>query len=1615
MEKESSDSKLASGSVPMLGPDSVDLDFKSWINAMKALVNSLSGDFNLLTDPAPDVPLGVLEIAGIAHATVRRVEEARREMYVDWKKAQKRACALLLTSVSQNKNAKNLLATLRAEAVVQPPLQDGENLPIVQLLDHLRNHYIPVNELRAIKTEKSAKNILLKRNEPLTKFLVRFEDAINDAAAQGKIFTLVEKRAMLDTGLRSGEKVMDNLVTSLQMQMADMTWMQVTTYLSRFDDTSLGSARLLPEKPKASRLDSVAAVEKMKCSHCKKNGHSPDKCWQLHPELTPKWMQEKKKKGGGKKRKKESSDKEKSEDKSKKSRKEWPPLVEEEDSASMLGDDLTDTIEELLLVEDESFDEAHWIFLDTCASRTLFIVKYRQGLSNFRKCRRNIGTASKDGLLPIRGEGMIGRERVDHCPNLRRSILSLGRIHSWGMTIKLPPDGNPVLVNSDGDVIIEGIYHMSMPCFHFDEIMTVILALPEQSSELSMIDSAAAAATTRSMDRPADPVIKDRLKIWEGAKDMILPQKHLTDFEKMELLHFRMGHIYVKRLTDGYMRMRYEGYTVPRSMLREKTLSMLPKCVSCYRSKQRRHHMHASTDMINKYFTGECMWLDIHVFVNAVGYDGTAYFANFTDCASGATLSYSLKSKDYLVDCFQLVLEDYHLRYGFKWKVLHSDQELVVLSNRAREWLHDHQQIQTVTAPTDTPEMNGPAEVTNKVLAKMTMSMLHHSGRAIEFWPAAYEYAVQIKFVMPIMTLKGFMSPYEYLTGRVPNISHFRVWGSKCFVLEPRVEHRKDWHAPSVVGFFLKLSLSPSGYEVWVPELHDSVVSIDVEFDESIPDAGVEYHRDLEDHVIIVAKDELSVGDLKKRYLGKHFIEEDNGLLYEVVGIRALKDRTIVADVRLVGGKKRSRSPLHVADMMRMVDEPKNSEAVARALQEAIDVQQTRAENSTSYRDSLILLEDTCKSVDPRVGSIGDDMYITSDDVFDDTLSGLPITGSTTSEVRGDSRHCCEFGSFDDDTGDSVSMVTDAMVDAVEAIDPPGLAGMSDAPRNRHAMLQLPVQLKEQFLAAEDRELSSIQERNVVECECPIPKGVRPIDSRMVYAWKDPVAQVSEDTSENTEKPARMAKARLVMKDFKNRADDLRETFAPTGKGVTFRLLMLLCTVLLIQCDHIDVNTAFLYADLVTPLYMNPPSGFGCKPGNCWKIVKALYGCRTAPREWYKVLRLFVLSLGFIQTVLDPCLFYYGAGEMFMLIYFYVDDILLFTKYGTEYGEMLKRKFFERFKCKDLGRIKRFLGVWVEQAHDFSSLCLHQRPYCEKIVEKYREYWCAIYPTAKKTPLPLDVQERLAKEEPNPTIDDKYYGWWNSFPYLQMIGAALYLAINTRVDIMFSVCMLARFSKIKSVAACKALCWMYSYLSGSVEIGIKFGHFVGNTFTDVMDLLGFSDADWASDLRSRRSTAGFIVFCCGGPLAWGSKLMTTIAASSMESEYMSAYYLGQMLLFIRNLLGELRLKLTKPTPFFMDAMAAILALKNPVYHARSKHVAIKWHWLRQHIGTNFALYHVRTGDMSADLLTKMAIFRVWSSLLPHMIGEEVRSSDDIIAAQSREKGADFPKGGVEKP
>ena len=114
------------------------------------------------------------------------------------------------------------------------------------------------------------------------------------------------------------------------------------------------------------------------------------------------------------------------------------------------------------------------------------------------------------------------------------------------------------------------------------------------------------------------------------------------------------------------------------------------------------------------------------------------------------------------------------------------------------------------------------------------------------------------------------------------------------------------------------------------------------------------------------------------------------------------------------------------------------------------------------------------------------------------------------------------------------------------------------------------------------------------------------------------------------------------------------------------------------------------------------------------------------------------------------------------------------------------------------------------------------------------------------------------------------------------MGALLYLSINTRPDISYPVGVLARFSKRPTFRACKAVLRVLIYLRGTTEVGIRFTG-------DDLRVYGYSDADWAGDLDSRRSTTGYVIYAAGGPIAWQSTLQSTIAVSTMEAEYMAAF------------------------------------------------------------------------------------------------------------------------------
>jgi len=321
-----------------------------------------------------------------------------------------------------------------------------------------------------------------------------------------------------------------------------------------------------------------------------------------------------------------------------------------------------------------------------------------------------------------------------------------------------------------------------------------------------------------------------------------------------------------------------------------------------------------------------------------------------------------------------------------------------------------------------------------------------------------------------------------------------------------------------------------------------------------------------------------------------------------------------------------------------------------------------------------------------------------------------------------------------------------------------------------------------------------------------------------------------------------------------------------------------------------------------------------------------------------------------------------------------------------EEADYLKERFLSRFECKVLGEIKRFLGVNVDiKLGDY--IRLDQTHYTKAFTAKFADLF-SMFSTYRNTPLPYDTTDRLADESPLES-GSQFYDWWLNFPYLEVIGSVLYLAINTRPDIIFHICMLARYSKNKTPQACYLAAHLLSYIAGTAHFGLTY------RYSDLMDPFNlitesYSDADFAGDRKTRRSTAGYIVFAANAPIAWYSKLMSTIAVSTMESEYMAAFHCAQEVVFIRNFLDEIGLEQAKPTRFRMDAQAAIDAIRNPIFHARTKHIAVKFRWLQSFVQENnrvLDIVHVGTSDMVADLLTKVVAHRIWLALSPLIVSD----------------------------
>ncbi|KAK1415059.1 hypothetical protein QVD17_30829 [Tagetes erecta] len=335
------------------------------------------------------------------------------------------------------------------------------------------------------------------------------------------------------------------------------------------------------------------------------------------------------------------------------------------------------------------------------------------------------------------------------------------------------------------------------------------------------------------------------------------------------------------------------------------------------------------------------------------------------------------------------------------------------------------------------------------------------------------------------------------------------------------------------------------------------------------------------------------------------------------------------------------------------------------------------------------------------------------------------------------------------------------------------------------------------------------------------------------------------------------------------------------------------------------------------PGFINPQF-----PDHVCRLNKAIYGLKQAPRAWFHRLSEFLLKQGFVCSKADPSLFVFKHDQCIMYLLVYVDDIIL-TGNQDNVMQNFIRTLHGEFGIKNLGQLSYFLGL--EATHSNGGLFLSQTMYAQEILDRAG----LLDANPVHTPLPAN-ESFQASGDPYPDVTH----------YQSLVGALQYLTI-TRPDISYSMNQVSQFLQKPTVYHYQSVKHTLRYVKGTIRYGLKYTKPVTTT------VLGYSDADWARCVETRRSTYGYSIFLGGNLVSWSAKKQPTIARSSCESEYRAMANTAAKIMWITHLLKELHaLPPVSPT-LLCDNRSALFLTQNPVSHKRAKHIDLDYHFIRE--------------------------------------------------------------------
>jgi hypothetical protein len=494
---------------------------------------------------------------------------------------------------------------------------------------------------------------------------------------------------------------------------------------------------------------------------------------------------------------------------------------------------------------------------------------------------------------------------------------------------------------------------------------------------------------------------------------------------------------------------------------------------------------------------------------------------------------------------------------------------------------------------------------------------------------------------------------------------------------------------------------------------------------------------------------------------------------------------------------------------------------------------------------------------------------------------------------------------------------------------------------------------------ATDEEMKQHEDNKTFELT-ELPAGRKALDGKWVF-----------NIRRGIENEIIKYKARYVARGFMQQEGvDYDQTYASVVRATSIRAIFALAALYDHEVQQIDFVAAYLNSDLEEDIYMKQPTGYVQKGKEhlVHKVTKALYGLKQSARAWEKRLKSFLIKLGFKPLQSDNSVLVKGDIRTGLTITVHVDDVKLIGSNRQAMSETID-KLKTEFKIKDLGNIRHYLGMEIKRDRTKRTITLSQKAYIEKILDRYGY---GRRGRGAKTPMVTGQQLEAFHGTASQASRQEF---------IVQLGAVMYAMVITRPDIAFPVSTLAQHANNPGPEHRKALQRIFLYLRATLDYCIV----LGGVEDDQIELTGYTDASYAEDPDTRRSTGAYIFTLNGGPICWTSKRQPTVALSSTEAEYMAMCQAMREATWLRQLLTELGYYGGKETiTVHADNQSAIALGKSPGFHKRSKHIDVQYHYVREQVENGrVKTPYLPTSRMVADGLTKALSPELHSRFISH--------------------------------